>query len=220
MLLNRRQRLLLAVHTAQAHAEIAEIHQRIVQVQVQVQTREEEKKRKNRRWWVRQWIGRRDEMGYYHQLMRELEAEDPESFINFTRMTPQMFKYLLQRIGPLIQKKDTNWRPALPAGLNLSVALRYYATGCPYKALRFGFRLPHNTISLLLREVSEAIIEVLSSEVVKLPRNPKEWMKIAANFETRWNFPHILGAIDGKHIAIKKPFKSGSLYHNYKGFFP
>ena len=31
--------------------------------------------------------------------------------------------------------------------------------------------------------------------------------------------PHCIGAIDGKRIATKAPFKSGTLFHNYKSFF-
>ena len=31
--------------------------------------------------------------------------------------------------------------------------------------------------------------------------------------------PHCIGEIDGKHIAVKAPFKSDSLFHNYKSFF-
>ena len=47
----------------------------------------------------------------------------------------------------------------------------------------------------------------------------KEWLNISRDFESKWNIPHCIRAIDGKHTAIKAPFKSGTLFHNYKSFF-
>lgn len=54
-------------------------------------------------------------------------------------------------------------------------------------------------------------MQILSTE--------EEWQKVADNFEKKWDFPHCVGAIDGKHVVIQKPGKSGSMFYNYKGTF-
>lgn len=43
--------------------------------------------------------------------------------------------------------------------------------------------------------------------------------QIAVDFEKKWNFPACISAVDGKHVRIRCPGKSGSLFYNYKDFF-
>ncbi|XP_022169456.1 uncharacterized protein LOC111033161, partial [Myzus persicae] len=50
-----------------------------------------------------------------------------------------------------------------------------------------------------------------------LPSSDHEWRSIAEEYNKRWNFPHCVGAIDGKHVVIQKPENTISEFHNYKG---
>jgi len=85
-------------------------------------------------------------------------------------------------------------------------------------SLAFHYRAGVSTVYTIVCDTTRAIWEVLQPLVMPTPTEDI-WLQIAQDFFNRWNFPLCLGAIDGKHIRIKKPRNSGSKYFNYKGYF-
>ena len=99
------------------------------------------------------------------------------------------------------------------------MTLRHLASGSKSVDMHYAWRVPQNTICLAVKVVFQAIVEEYNDELMTFPTTPDRWRKIAGDFYSKWNCPHYLGALDGKYIAMKCPFRSGSLYYNYKGFF-
>ncbi|KAJ8892183.1 hypothetical protein PR048_004763, partial [Dryococelus australis] len=54
---------------------------------------------------------------------------------------------------------------------------------------------------------------------LQIPQTQEERMEVAEGFDAKWNFPHCIGSLDGKHIALQCPRLSGSEFYNFKGFF-
>ncbi|XP_033749273.1 uncharacterized protein LOC117333962 [Pecten maximus] len=175
--------------------------------------------RKAKTVWVRGWLLQRQQHGWHEKLMKQLEEGDVRSFKTFLRVHPEMFMKLVADFTPKIQKQDTNYRKALPAGLKVAITLRFLATGNSYKSLSYGFRLAPNTIVSIVPEVCQAIYDGYHEGAVKCPSTPDEWKEVAKGFSEKWNFHHVCGALDGKHIRILAPPRSGSVYYNYKGYF-
>lgn len=124
---------------------------------------------------------------------------------------------LLFRITPYIEKKDTVMRKAISPRMRLSATLRYLATGNSFQDLSFSTRIAPNTLSQVVMETVRAIISVLEEEVISFPCKPEDWKIIADRFQTLWQFPYCIGALDGKHIFFRPPRCNGSMYRNYKG---
>ena len=114
------------------------------------QQREQQRQWHQRTCWARPWLLRRPEFGQYENLLHELNREDTQSFRNFMRIPPELFRELIERLGPRIQANDTNCRKALTPGLKIAATLQFMATGDSYKSLQYGFRVAHNTISLIV----------------------------------------------------------------------
>ena len=147
--------------------------------------------------------------------MAELYATDIPGFTNFMRMTPEFFEMIKTRLEPRLARQATNYRAPISVGEKLALTIRYLATGESYSSLSCQFRVGRSTISRFLPQVCRAIQDEFTREYLRCPTTPDEWKELLL----RWNVPHALGALDGKHVALKKPKNSGAQYHNYKGFF-
>lgn len=84
-------------------------------------------------------------------------------------------------------------------------------------SLSFSFRISASWISKILRDVFDAIAKNM---LFLMPKpNEAAFKSTEREFRERWNFPNVVGCLDGKHIRIRCPPKSGSLYYNYKNYF-
>ena len=170
-----------------------------------------------RRVWTREWIKRREELGAYHTLFRELAAEDTLGFGEYMRMPYAKFLALVEAVGPLLTKQETHMRTSIAPNERVALAIRYLATGETFQSLSFQFRIGKSIVSQIVMEVCDAIYQVLGRQHLKTPNTVENWREIATSFYSKWNIPNNIGAIDGKRILIQKPPSAGSHYHDYKG---
>ena len=134
-------------------------------------------------------------------------------------MTPERFEHLLSMAGPRIKKKDTRMREPIGPAERMTPTLGYLASGNDHQSLSFSYKIGKATVSNIIHETLTAIWSVLKDRYLRPPENQADWLCISNEFETVWNLDLSHGAINGKHIAMQCPRKSGSLYYNYKGFF-
>lgn len=98
-------------------------------------------------------------------MLQDLRQEPSGLFQNFCRLSSVDFEYLLKKIGPFIQKTDTNMRKAIPIQERFAVALRYFATGDSFKSLSY-LLFSQQTVSECVFEVCDALIIVLKDQIM------------------------------------------------------
>jgi len=136
-----------------------------------IQYKKKKSNNNKRRFWVRPTLQKRNEQGVDKLLMNlhdddvGLNEELRSSFKNFLRMSSQDFENLICLVGLAIKKKNTNWRSPISVTERLTLTLRFLATGDSYHSLMYQFRISTQSISLIVPEVCEAIINALSGYI-------------------------------------------------------
>ncbi|XP_069832267.1 uncharacterized protein [Dendropsophus ebraccatus] len=104
------------------------------------------------------------------------------------------------------------------ANIRYNICFSFLATGESYASLHFQFRVGVTTISGIVKCTCVVLWQKLQPMVMPSPTE-ETWRQVAAGFQTVANFPHCLGAVDGKHVRVQQPPHSGSRYYNYKKIF-
>lgn len=166
----------------------------------------------------REMILNRETEGVFNILIKKYLLSEEDEFMKYFRITPKLFHFILDHISCDLTRMPTNRVPnPLSAEQKLCVTLRYMATGETHASLSYSFRICRSWICNIIKEVLHAMKTNL---FFTLPSPTREQFEFnGSEFEKRWNFPNVMGCLDGKHIRIRSPSKTGSLYYNYKDFF-
>ncbi|XP_034756676.1 putative nuclease HARBI1 [Etheostoma cragini] len=175
------------------------------------------RRRRTLRFWVHDTLQDRYQFGEYHRLVQQLRLDD-ERFQRHFRLDTEQFDSVLSKVGPLIMMNSTNYRRAICPAERLAICLRFLSTGDSYCTIAASYHMGVSTVSNIVPQVCRAIWDSMVKEYMPVPTT-EDWLSIAEGFYQRWAFPNCLGSIDGKHVVIKAPDNSGSMYFNYKGTY-
>ena len=176
-------------------------------------------KKERKRFWIRKLFKDREEKSLFAILVKDLQLFDREYFFKNFRMGTKSFEELLSWVGPFVQKSSLR-RSTATVQERSCVTLRYLCTGGSQITIGTSYRISPTTMGRTISETCQAIWYVLNKKgFIKAPTSKKEWLDTVTEFESKWNFPHYLGAIDGKYIIMQAAQRSGSTFFSCKKSF-
>ncbi len=130
-------------------------------------------------------------------------------------MDYKTFRFICDLVGPHIRRNNTNWRTAWRVEVRVAIALRRLGHGESYRALAHLFGVSSSSCNDICKEVFKVLWSMRGEYITWGPDAAKEAAMVSFG---RKLLPGCLGAIDGCHIPIESPARSGSSYRNRKGW--
>ena len=190
----------------------------LVNARFSILKKQKPSKQETKRFWIRECLKKREKYGQFHTLFSELRLSDREYFFRYIGMSPECFEHYLTLVPPYIQKKTCRSRDPISPAERLVMTLRYLATCDSQQSQSFNFGIGKSTICHIIQETCIGIWNALRDVYLKSPSSSSVWEGIAIEMFEEWNFPHCIGALDGKHVLIVCPPNGGSQYFSYKEY--
>ena len=113
-------------------------------------------------------------------------------------------------VQPALEKRDTQFRRAIPIEKRFEIALWRHSTGNPFRAVAKTFAVAKSTAVQITREFCSEMLR-LAPRYIHFPRSRRETTEAIEQFKAfcQGRIPQVLGALDGTHIPIVAPNVDG-----------
>ncbi|PIC25958.1 hypothetical protein B9Z55_018691 [Caenorhabditis nigoni] len=123
---------------------------------------------------------------------------------------------VVQKVEQAVDSETNAGNMKLSSFEQCVIFLQYSTTGESVGCISRRVGVAKSTVSSVIKRVSQAIVKHLNN--IEIPSTPHEWRVVEEGFVQK-GLMRCAGSLDGKHIRIKAPPNSGSVYYNYKHFF-
>ena len=123
------------------------------------------------------------------------------------RMSLQTFIALVELVRPRLERRDTQFRRAIPIAKRVAISLWRLATGNSFRTVAKTFAVGNSTAVQITKEFCIELTR-LSTRFIKFPQTRRDTAKAIEEFKMDYQteIPHVVGALDGTHIPISAPY--------------
>ncbi|XWS07593.1 hypothetical protein CRYUN_Cryun41cG0002400 [Craigia yunnanensis] len=136
-----------------------------------------------------------------------------EEFRKAFRMSKATFGIICKELEPVVTKKNTMLRDAIPVRQRVAVCIWRLATGEPLRLVSKRFGLGISTCHKLVLEVCSAIKNVLMPKFLQWP-DEKKMKEIKEEFQSISGIPNVGGSMYTTHVPIIAPKVNVAAYFN------
>ncbi|GBG91393.1 hypothetical protein CBR_g52280 [Chara braunii] len=147
------------------------------------------------RWWVKRRTG-----GTWEDLRPADDATD-DYFRDKLRMSPRVFREIVENLSPILQRRVTFYREPLQPDQIVAYALYMWASGETYESSSCSFGIGRASNLVAVQDVTAALLSVYR-EKVAWPTGVRKAIVLCAFADK--GFPNCHGCIDCTHIYVDK----------------
>ena len=118
-------------------------------------------------------------------------------------MSQDTFRYIVRVVPLALEKRDTQFRRAIPIEKRVVIALWRLSIGNSFRTVAKTLAVGKSTAVQITREFCSEMLR-LAPRYIHFPRSRRETVEAIRQFKVfcQYRIPQVFGALDGTHIPI------------------